>query len=699
MVRLSALVVVCGAVIAAASVKGDVDALTGGMHTRVIWREGITGGSPWEGHGHAIKGFDSQTGATTTIYNRNCIKAVIAAGGHKVLVTDSDFKLWVVNWDGSAALHLADGMVSDGWRDPASGKEYAIYRAGGRSTAGGIYRVALDNPADKTQLYNGNEGHAVYPWFQISADGTRAASFWPHDQGGVLQLPGNNPSRIANGCWSGMASDNSYRWFHLNGNHTHLSTFAQGTRISDGVNVLPTGQHGGQIYDPRPAEGPEHGRDFFVIGGNYAHYNQNSNQVEIWLGRFNPEWTAVIGWARITHNQVQDHHPGAWIGVTSGVIQPPSIELAPSSLSFTAQAGGANPPPATVTLSSPTGTLQGVTATSNRGWLNVSVSGTTITNTVSTGSLDAAVHTAQVTVGASNAVPPQVTYAVTFTVEGGAVATSLHVTPQADTVEPGGTLQLEARVRDQYGEVLANQPSVSWSVSGAGAQITPQGLYTAGMEERETIVHATAASLQGEARITIGYKPHNTIITLVPDHRDSVYPVGGTVTIAWHATTDMGMNVKVSFNAGEDWELLTQQSMALTEQGEGSLVWVIPGQLLGRSTVSDNVLFRVEGYWMPDVGGESAPLRIVPASSVTGVRSPGRGGVQVLPAAGGRVEIRIADNRPHHVEVLTVDGRVLERFTTRTAGTRYTGSRWTGMLLIRITSPAGVTHWPLVAGQ
>ena len=273
-----------------ADTQSDVNALTGNLHSRVVWREGCTGGNPWSGYGRAIKGFDSKTGQTTVIYDQPCLKSVIAAGGHRVLVTTAGLKLLVMDWDGSNRSELANGMVSDGWRDPATGAEYAIYRAGGASTGGGIYRVNLDNSSDKTKIYNGQEGHSVYPWFQLSADGKKAASYFPQggSNGGIVTLPGGTRQMNEPGCWASMASDNSYRWFHLGtgSGHQNLTTIKNTQRIAS-VKVLPPGQSSGQIYDPRVAEGPEHGGVFFVLGGNYPRYNQNSNRVEIWLGKFN----------------------------------------------------------------------------------------------------------------------------------------------------------------------------------------------------------------------------------------------------------------------------------------------------------------------------------------------------------------------------------------------------------------------------
>ena len=310
-----------------ADAQSEVNALTGNIHTRVAWREG---GDQIDGGGNAIKGFDSQTGQVSTIWNSACVKSVIVAGGHKVALTSGDYKVWIVDWDGQNPAQLATGSVSDGWRDE-NGREWVIYRASGTGTGGGIYRVAIDNSSDKVLITNSPEGHDVYPWFQISADGKRAASFFPYSTGGFLNLETGDYQQVADGCWSGMASDNSYYWFHLNGNHNGLQTFRNAQGISNVGAMPPIQPDDGQIYCPRAAEGPEHGGQFFLVSGGYPGYNTNGDTVEVFLGKFNPERTSVAGWARVTNNNVPDQHPTAWIGVES--LGPPEltrISLAPA---------------------------------------------------------------------------------------------------------------------------------------------------------------------------------------------------------------------------------------------------------------------------------------------------------------------------------------------------------------------------------
>jgi hypothetical protein len=304
------LISLCWNTSAFGDAKSELDKLTGGIHTRVAWREG---GDQIKGGGHSIKGFDSKTGKIHTIWNEQCVKSVLCAGGHKLLVTSGDYKVWVVNWDGSNKKQLATGSVSDGWRDPATGKDWAIYRGAGKGTGGGVHRVMIDDPKQKVEIYGGREGHGVYPWFQISADGQRAVSFFAHSKGGVLDVATGKVSKVTKGCWSGMASDNSYNWFHLAESHKELISF-NGTKKIGRWKAMPP-IDGAQIYCPRAAEGPEKGGSYLAVSGGYGGYNRNSNKVEIFVGKLNDRYSGISGWARITNNKVPDQHPTVWIGV------------------------------------------------------------------------------------------------------------------------------------------------------------------------------------------------------------------------------------------------------------------------------------------------------------------------------------------------------------------------------------------------
>jgi hypothetical protein len=85
------------------------------------------------------------------------------------------------------------------------------------------------------------------------------------------------------------------------------------------------------------------------------------------------------------------------------------------------------------------------------------------------------------------------------------VLTSISVTPASPTVAPGGTQQFTATGLDQYGNPMASQPSITWSLnSTTQGTITTTGLFTAASSATgSVVVQATGGGLTGQTTVTI----------------------------------------------------------------------------------------------------------------------------------------------------------------------------------------------------
>jgi hypothetical protein len=261
-------------------------------------------------------------------------------GGHKVLFTSRDYKVWIIDFDGKNAKQLTDaGSVSDGWRDPKTGTEWAVYRGQGKGEGGGIYRINIDDPTQKIELYAGSAGHKVYPWFQMSADGTFAADYMPYGTVYVYDIVNKKKTKIKNGsCWASTASDNSYNWFHLEFGHRTLSLYNK-TKSFGSVKVVPPAKSGSAIYCPRLVEGTKGTGLYFSIGGGYTNYS--SSGIEIFLGKFSSDLKSVEKWARITNDDVANHHSTVWIGVEESGVSPLESNRQTSTSQFFAKRVGA----------------------------------------------------------------------------------------------------------------------------------------------------------------------------------------------------------------------------------------------------------------------------------------------------------------------------------------------------------------------
>jgi len=103
------------------------------------------------------------------------------------------------------------------------------------------------------------------------------------------------------------------------------------------------------------------------------------------------------------------------------------------------------------------------------------------------------------------------------------VFSSVAITPSPATATTGGTRQFTATAYDQFGALLATQPSFAWSLlSGGGSVDVTSGLYTAPTTSGSASVQATSSSLNNSATITISSPPitlaeqMNSVINSVP---------------------------------------------------------------------------------------------------------------------------------------------------------------------------------------
>ncbi len=85
------------------------------------------------------------------------------------------------------------------------------------------------------------------------------------------------------------------------------------------------------------------------------------------------------------------------------------------------------------------------------------------------------------------------------------VLTSISVTPGSATVAPGATQQFTATGLDQYGNPMATQPPITWSISPTNeGTISSTGLFTAATSASgNVVVQAASGSLTATANVTI----------------------------------------------------------------------------------------------------------------------------------------------------------------------------------------------------
>ena len=231
--------------------------------------------------------------------------------------------------------------------------------------------------------------------------------------------------------------------------------------------------------------------------------------------------------------------PSVTIPVTftvSAAPVPPVIGASPTSLSFTATQGGANPAAQAVSISNTGGGTLTWSASDSVPWLTLSpASGTgngAMTLTVTTGTLATGSYSGTITLAATGA--PSVTIPVTFTVAAASTisasptslsyaATQGGANPSSQTVtvtNTGGTLTWTASGNATW---LSLTPA-----SGSGTGTLTAGVNTAGLAAG-TYTGTITVAASGSALQTVGIA-----LTVNP-------PATSSATVTWDANTDLDL--------------------------------------------------------------------------------------------------------------------------------------------------------------
>jgi hypothetical protein len=215
----------------------------------------------------------------------------------------------MVNWDGNGLRKLVDGFASDVWRDPRTGIEWLYVRSGDGAQKNPIIRYRMDDLTTKEVVWKRTPtGHKLVTWFQLSADGKRAGDAFPFGNCGVASLETGNWKKYGSGCWPSLAPDDSYRLFYFLGNHYEILLFDKGGGNPRKVKVNGMPDKGAdKVYYPRWSN---NARFLTVIAP------ERSQESDLFIGRFDEEFTQIESWARVTHDSKADHFGDAWIATS-----------------------------------------------------------------------------------------------------------------------------------------------------------------------------------------------------------------------------------------------------------------------------------------------------------------------------------------------------------------------------------------------
>jgi hypothetical protein len=315
-----------------------------GAHTRGVWVQGDGTDPETEGDQLVLMGLDSDDGQGERVIlaeRRSYVKPRLTSRADRIVFSSRILpgppEIFVVNWDGTGLRKLGDGFAMALWRNPADGSDW-VY-AGTENTQydfAKVWRFPIDAPDTRELVWDATlvsmEG------FSVSADGRQAGGMWPWPNAGVADIASRTWTKFGEGCWTSFSYARGPLFWYFDGAHRNVTMIDVDTRTRWMVNINGApGFDGAEVSHPRWTNHPR----FLTLSGPYNQGGTNQvrsggKQVEIYLGRFSADFSAIESWLRVTSNAGGDSHPDVWIDPAgtsyprqpSGPIGPPRARAA-----------------------------------------------------------------------------------------------------------------------------------------------------------------------------------------------------------------------------------------------------------------------------------------------------------------------------------------------------------------------------------
>ena len=295
-----------------------------------------------------------------------------------------------------------------------------------------------------------------------------------------------------------------------------------------------------------------------------------------------------------------------------GTGDDPALQLDPATLTFSAQAGGANPAGRDVAVSNTGGgTLDNVAVSESSAWLSVSRSGSgnnqTLTNSIDITGLSAGSYNADVSVGCPNATNSPQSYTVTLEVSDDPVQNQPPVADAgADQIVGRNTpVFLDGAVSDDG--LPSGTLTSTWSKSYGPGTVD----FTDPSDPQTTATIAEAGNYTLTLTADDGEYQHSDEMNLVVTERPSieilsplegdVLGVGTTHQIKWTTVNLDDVQIDYSTDLGQNWTNIAG-SVDSVNPSWGDYSWTVPDQ------PSEECLIMITGYFgeVPTTSGTFA---------------------------------------------------------------------------------------------
>ena len=297
---------------------------------RVAWTRDVGDGTDFVSLGNQLllMAYDSRDGRGERVIQggpASYAKPFISPSGNEIVFSlRAQNKVFAIAWEGRERRRIADGFALAVWADPTTGDEWVYVGEDQAATDPpsyrSVYRYRLANPQHRELAWDAQPVSGDS--FQLSANGRYAGALLPWPHAGIADLSTGTWKAIAEGCWTDFAGDgNSLFWF-FDGAHRNLTLVNTETERRWQVPINgASGIDGFEVYHPRWTNNSR----YLVVTGPYTvgrranKIRGGGKQVEIWLGQFSADLSAVEQWRQITHNDAADFYPDAWIDPREGV--------------------------------------------------------------------------------------------------------------------------------------------------------------------------------------------------------------------------------------------------------------------------------------------------------------------------------------------------------------------------------------------
>jgi hypothetical protein len=311
-----------------------------GAHARAVWVQGDGTDPRALGDQLVLMGFDTADGKGERVIlgeRRSYVKPLLTPRGTRIVFSSRILpgppETFVVNWDGSGLRTLAAGFALDVWENPLDGSEWVYLGTDNdQYNFKTVTRFPIDAPERRELVWNNTVVGA--DGFRVSPDGRHASGLCAWPDAVVASLVDRQSKKIGEGCWTSLTSVRGLLFWYFDGAHRNLTMVDVdgGARWMVNITGAP-GFEGAEAFHPRWTNHPR----FLTISGPYNQGGANQartggKQVEVYVGRFSADFSAVEAWARVTNNSGGDSFPDVWIDAArspharrpSGRIGPPT---------------------------------------------------------------------------------------------------------------------------------------------------------------------------------------------------------------------------------------------------------------------------------------------------------------------------------------------------------------------------------------